>query len=476
MPFCQPLHSELVCSRIILMENIREIIKNQKQFYQTGRTRSYEFRIQALDRLQKAIIRQEDAIKKALKKDLYKSSFESYMTEIGMICNEITYAKRNLKRWMKPKQLRAPLAQFPSRCFQIYEPYGVVLITAPWNFPFLLSLQPLVGAIASGNCCIIKPSEYAPASAKVLKKILSMVFPQKYICVILGGKRTSQELLNQPLDYIFFTGSISVGKIVMEKAAAHLTPVTLELGGKSPCIVERSADLNMAAKRIVFGKFLNAGQVCVAPDYLLADEVFIKELVMYLKYWIRSMYGEDPAANENYPAIISHRHFKRLMNMTQQGKVVYGGYGDERTRKIAPTILLDPCIEGPIMQEEIFGPLLPIITYRNLEEAKAFISKRPKPLALYLFSRDKKIQREIMDGLSYGGGCINDTIMHLSSSSMGFGGVGESGMGSYHGRDSFETFSHKKHILKKSFKVDLPVRYQPYNFAKEKALKFFMKF
>lgn len=457
------------------MDDIMKILENQRQFYQSGKTRSYELRMKALSRLERAVISYEPQIKKALQKDLNKSSFESYMTEIGMILNEISYQKRHLKQWMKPKQIKTPLAQFPSKCFQISEPYGVVLITAPWNFPFLLALQPLAGAVAAGNCCMIKPSEYAPESAKVLKKMLCAVFPPKYVSVILGGKETSQKLLEQPVDYIFFTGSVPVGKIVMEKAAAHLTPVTLELGGKSPCIVEKSANLKMAAKRIVFGKFLNAGQICVAPDYILTDVSLEKELVMYLKYWIREMYGENPIVNKDYPSIISRRHYHRLMQMMEQGEIVSGGYGRENTRKIAPTILRNPNLDASVMQEEIFGPILPILTYQTLEEAKAYITSRPKPLALYLFTRNRKAEKDIMDGLSYGGGCVNDTIMHLASSFMGFGGVGESGMGSYHGKDSFDTFSHKKNILRNSDRVDFPIRYMPYGKIKEQLVRLFMK-
>lgn len=457
------------------MDDITKILKNQRQFYQSGKTRSYELRMKALSRLERAVISYEPQIKKALQKDLNKSSFEAYMTEIGMILNEISYQKRHLKQWIKPKQIKTPLAQFPSRCFQISEPYGIVLITAPWNFPFLLALQPLAGAVAAGNCCMIKPSEYAPESAKVLKKMLCAVFPPKYVSVILGGKETSQKLLEQPVDYIFFTGSVPVGKIVMEKAAVHLTPVTLELGGKSPCIVEKSANLKMAAKRIAFGKFLNAGQICVAPDYILTDVSLEKELVMYLKYWIREMYGENPIVNKDYPSIISRRHYRRLMQMMEQGEVVYGGYGSEKTRKIAPTILQNPNIDAPVMQEEIFGPILPILTYQTLEEAKAYITSRPKPLALYLFTRNRKAEKDIMDGLSYGGGCVNDTIMHLASSFMGFGGVGESGMGSYHGKDSFDTFSHKKNILRNSDRVDFPIRYMPYGRIKEQIVRLLMR-
>lgn len=456
------------------MNDMKEILENQRQFYNTGKTRSFAFRMKALTRLEQAVSGYETQIKQALKKDLNKSPVESYMTEIGMILEEISYLKHHLKKWMEPKKIRAPLAQFPSKCFQITEPYGIVLITAPWNFPFLLSLQPLAGAIAAGNCCVIKPSEYAPESARVLRKILRAVFPPKYVCVIPGGKETSQKLLDETFDYIFFTGSVPVGRIVMQKAAAHLTPVTLELGGKSPCVVEKSANIKMAAKRIVFGKLLNAGQVCVAPDYILVDKTVEKELIMYLKYWIRVMYGENPVTHPDYPSIVSRRHYKRLMEMINQGEIVFGGYGDEKTRKIAPTILRNPDLKAPLMEEEIFGPLLPVLSYETLEDAKAFIAKRPKPLALYLFTRDRQSERNIMDGLSYGGGCVNDTIMQLASSSMGFGGVGESGMGSYHGKDSFETFSHRKSILKKSDRIDLPVRYMPYDAVKEKMIRLFL--
>lgn len=455
---------------------IENIIKKQRQFYNKGKTRSYDFRMKALTRLECAIQKYEPLMQSALKKDLNKSSYEAYMTEIAMVKNEIRYVKKHLKTWMKSETVKTPLAQFPAKSFIVSEPYGVVLIMSPWNYPVLLTLEPLIGAIAAGNCCILKPSAYSMHTSKVLKKMIREIFPEKFAAVVTGGRRENQELLNEKFDYIFFTGSVSVGKLVMEKASKHLTPVTLELGGKSPCIVDKTVNLKLAAKRIVFGKFLNSGQTCVAPDYLFVDEKVEEQLICYLKYWIQRMFGSNPLTNPNYPKIINQKHYHRIMGLMKSGWIVEGGYGDSITRKIAPTILTKVKKDAPVMQEEIFGPVLPIFSYRKIDEIKEYILDHPKPLALYLFTKDQALEKDILKNISFGGGCVNDTVIHLASSALGFGGVGESGMGSYHGKYSFDTFSHKKSIVRKSMRMDVPIRYQPYGKVKEWTMRHFIKY
>ncbi len=458
----------------ISMMEIKVIVDKQREFFLTGKTLSYEWRMKALTRLEQAVREMEGEINEALKKDLNKSSFESCMTEVGMTLSEIGYVKKHLKKWMRDSRVSTPLAQFPAKSFQTAEPYGVVLIMSPWNYPFLLSIEPLVGAIAAGNCCVLKPSAYSEASAAVIAKLIHRVFPEKFAAVITGGRKENTRLLEQRFDYIFFTGSPSVGKLVMEKAAKHLTPISLELGGKSPCIVDETADLSLAAKRIVFGKFLNSGQTCVAPDYVLVKKEREEELLGQLEKWIRSMYGQDPLENPDYPKMINEKHFKRVLGLIRQEKVAAGGTCNAETMQIAPTVLRGVTLEDPVMQEEIFGPVLPVLTWDTKEDLLSVIRSYEKPLALYLFSNDRKLQRFILSRVSFGGGCINDTIIHLATSEMGFGGVGGSGMGSYHGKDSFDTFTHRKSIVKKSNRLDLPVRYQPYTKFKEKLLRKFM--
>lgn len=454
---------------------INQMLKRQEHFFQSQKTKGYDFRKKALFRLEYAIKKHEKEMEYALYKDLGKSSFESYMTEIGMVKNELSYVKKNLKKWMKTEQVKTPLAQFPSKSFKIKEPLGKVLIIAPWNYPILLSLQPLIGAIAAGNCCVLKPSEQAPYCANILKQMIGEVFPSHYVAVINGGVEISQKLLEKPFDHIFYTGGERVGKIVMEKASRHLIPVTLELGGKSPCIIEESANIKLAAKRIVFGKFLNSGQTCVAPDYILVDKKIESELIFYLKYWIKKLIGKHPLSNKDYPQIVNTKHYDRIMNLIKHERIAEGGYGDMRLKKIAPTILVNVKGKSPIMQEEIFGPLLPVMTYQNLEEAIHYVQKHNKPLALYLFTENDKVVQDVLSRLSFGGGCINDTIIHLATQYLPFGGVGDSGMGSYHGKKSFDTFTHEKGIVKKSDKLDLPVRYMPYCLLKEQLMKVFLK-
>jgi aldehyde dehydrogenase (NAD+) len=444
------------------MENIEAILKKQRAFFATGKTRDLDFRLRQLDRLHKTIQRHEVEILEALKKDLNKSDYEGYMTEVGMVYEELRFVRKHLKRWARPKLVQTPVVQFPSVSRVYTEPYGAVLIMAPWNYPFQLALEPFIGSIAAGNCAVIKPSAYSPNTSKVIEQIIKDAFPASYAFVVQGGREANQSLLKEKFDFIFFTGSPGVGRVVMEAASQYLTPVCLELGGKSPCIVEETADLRLAAKRIVWGKFLNAGQTCVAPDYLLVQDTIQDELLGYIKRYIRQFYGEHPCMNPNYPRIVNEKHFNRLLSLMDCGEIIHGGGSHEESLRIEPTVLTQVSWDSPVMAEEIFGPIFPVITYHDLREAVTEINKRPKPLALYLFTNNKKQEQYVLKMVSHGGGCINDTIVHLATSHMPFGGVGESGMGSYHGKASYATFSHKKGVLKKSNLLDIPLRYPPY--------------
>ncbi|MDF2589246.1 MAG: aldehyde dehydrogenase [Anaerocolumna sp.] len=453
---------------------IQDIIRKQRELFGTGITKSLSFRMNALKKLRKVIINNEQKILDALKKDLNKSEFESYMTEIGMVLDEIKTFLKYTPSWAKDQKVKTPLAQFAGKSYIINEPYGVVLVMSPWNYPFQLSIAPIIGAIAAGNCIIIKPSEFAPNVSRVIADMITENFSFNYITVIQGGLEVNEQLLDQKFDYIFFTGSVNVGKIVMEKASKHLTPVCLELGGKSPCIVDKTADIPLAAKRIAFGKFINAGQTCVAPDYVYVHSQVKDKFIKYLKKYITVFFGNDPLNNPNYPKIINEKHLKRIMNLIEGETVLVGGISNNKCQ-IAPTILDHIHPYSNIMQEEIFGPVLPIITYDSIKEVTYYINSRPKPLALYLFTTNKKLEKYICNSVSFGGGCINDTIIHLATPYMGFGGVGESGMGSYHGNTSFLTFSHRKSIVKKANWIDLPMRYHPYTKRKDKMVRMFLK-
>ncbi len=455
--------------------DIQALVNAQRTFFQTGATLPLPARRAALKRLGEAVRAREADVSAALLSDLNKSPTESYMCEVGMTLSELGYVLRHLDHWAKDKLRPTPLAQFPAKSFTAADPYGVVLIMSPWNYPFLLAMEPLIGAIAAGNCCVVKPSAYSPAVSAVLRSLLAECFPAEFVTVVEGGRAENQALLDQKFDYIFFTGSTAVGKEVMAKAAAHLTPVTLELGGKSPCIVDTTAKLNLAAKRIVFGKLINCGQTCVAPDYLLIHRRVKDRFLAYVKRWITVMYGTNALDNDGYVRMVNQKHYDRVMSLIDLNKVVFGGRGDPDTLKIQPTILDNVSPEDTVMQEEIFGPVLPVLTFDRVEEALDFVNTRPHPLALYLFSQDKQVQELFLRRASFGGGCINDTIIHLATSHMGFGGVGNSGMGSYHGRQSFDTFSHRKSIVQKSTLVDLPVRYAPYTPSKSKLLRLFLR-
>ncbi|SEM72503.1 aldehyde dehydrogenase [Lihuaxuella thermophila] len=441
------------------MQEVTGIVQAQKQFFYTGKTRELAFRMSSLEKLRDAVKRYEPDIMTALKKDLNKSEAESYITEIGFVLQEIKYVMKHLNEWVKPKKVKSPLTHFGSRSMIYPDPYGVTLIISPWNYPFQLSVAPLIGAIAAGNCAVIKPSEYAPHVSKLLVQMLEGIFEQEYVTVVEGAAEVSEALLKEPFDYIFFTGSVPVGKKIMEAASKTLTPVTLELGGKSPAIVDKDANLDLAAKRLVWGKCINAGQTCVAPDYLLVHEEVKNGLLEKMKEAIREFYGEDPLQNPGYAKIISDRHFSRLAEFLKDGKIIIGGETDPEKRLIAPTLLDEVDWNSRVMAEEIFGPILPVLTFSELSDVITKVREMPKPLALYFFSENEKKQEEIIASIPFGGGCINDTLIHLATPYLPFGGVGTSGIGSYHGQYSFECFSHQKSIVKQTTRFDLPVRY-----------------
>ena len=455
--------------------DIKELVKTQREFYQTQYTKDINHRIQTLKALRTWILEHQNRIIEALKKDLNKDAAESYMCEIGLVLSELNYQLKHIKKWSRNKYVWTPISQFYGTSFESYEPYGVTLIMSPWNYPFMLSIEPAVGAIAAGNTVIIKPSAYAPNVSHVIKQMVSESCDERYVAVVEGGRAENTELLEQRFDYIFFTGSVNVGKLVMEKASRYLTPVTLELGGKSPCIVDESADLRIAARRIAFGKFLNAGQTCVAVDHVFVHSSIRQAFLAYLQQELQSFFGEDVLANPHYPAIINKKHFTRLRQLMQSGDICIGGQLREETLQIAPTVLENVSLTSAIMQEEIFGPLLPILPYDDLDEVITFIQAQERPLALYLFTSRKAVEQRILHTLSFGGGCINDTIIHLATSQMGFGGVGQSGMGSYHGYESFKTFSHFRSIVKKATWLDLPMRYHPYTKTKETIVRMFLR-
>ena len=454
--------------------DIQSLVQVQRSHFQTGATLGLTARRTALKRLGAAIRAHEGDISAALLADLNKSSTEGYMCEVGLTLSELSFVEKRLARWMRDRNHLTPLAQFPARSFTVQEPYGVVLIMSPWNYPFLLTMEPLIGAIAAGNCCVVKPSAYSPATSAVIRDILSQCFPPEYVAVVEGGRAENQALLDQKFDYIFFTGGTAVGKEVMSKAAKHLTPVTLELGGKSPCIVDATARLELAAKRVVFGKLLNCGQTCVAPDYLLIDRRVKDRFLAHLRKQISLQYG-DALDNNGYVRMVNRKHFDRVLGLIDPSKVVLGGGSNPDALKIQPTVLDGVSPEDPVMGEEIFGPVLPVLTFDRVEEALEFVNARPRPLALYLFSQNKQTHELFLRRSSFGGGCINDTIIHLATSRMPFGGVGNSGMGGYHGGASFDTFSHRKSIVKKSAWIDLPVRYAPYSPVKDKLLRLFLR-
>ena len=444
------------------METVKGILEGQKEYFYSGNTLDISNRKSALIKLKNEIKKNESNIFEALKEDLNKSEFESFATEIAMVYEEIKDAIKNIDKWSKRKKVKTPISQFKATSYIYKEPYGNVLIIAPWNYPFQLVMSPLVGAISAGNTAVIKPSELAPATAKVIENIISNIFKKEYVAVVQGGVEVNKALLDEKFDYIFFTGSIAVGKIVMEAATKHLTPVTLELGGKSPCIVDKSDKIDIFAKRIVWGKLLNSGQTCVAPDYFLIHKDVKEEFLKSVEKYIKEFYGDNPIDSEDYVKIINQRHFQRILSLIDKDNILLGGNYDEAKLKIEPTVVEVKSLDEQIMSEEIFGPIMPIITYSKYEEVIKTIRNFEKPLALYLFTENKVLEKNILENINFGGGCINDTIVHLATTELPFGGVGMSGMGSYHGKRSFDTFTHEKSILKRSNWIDIPLRYPPY--------------
>jgi aldehyde dehydrogenase (NAD+) len=432
-------------------------------------------RVQKLGLLKKVILKYESEITDALRSDLGKSAFETYATEIGFILEEINYTIKNLSSWAKVKKVKTPLTLFPGKSFIHPEPYGVVLLISPWNYPFQLCLSPFIGAIASGNRVVLKPSEFALETSSIIKKIISEVFKEDEVVIVEGGLEETQTLLKQKFDYIFFTGSTGVGKVIMKAAAENLTPVTLELGGKSPCLIEESANIDIAAKRVAWGKFLNAGQTCVAPDFVLIPTKLQDQFIERLNYYITTFYGLDVKTSHDYPRIVNHRHFDRLEQLLIPEKIAVGGQLNRDENFIGPTVMKNIEWSDKVMQDEIFGPILPIIPYENLQEAIKQILNLPKPLAFYLFSEDSEKQNQIISMIPFGGGCINDTVIHLANPNLPFGGVGTSGIGSYHGQKSFDTFTHYKSLYQQGSLVDIPLRYPPYNEQKMNWLKFFLR-
>ncbi len=458
------------------MENINQILKEQKDFFYSDLTKNIDFRIKTLKKLKNIIKENEDEIIIALNKDLKKSSFESFATEIGMVYDEINLHLKNLKTWAKKEKVKTSLVYFPSKGYIYKEPYGVVLIIGPFNYPFQLIISPLIGAISAGNCSIIKPSENSPNTALLLEKLINSNFDKSYITVInpLGGKETISYLLDLKFDYIFFTGSIKVGKIIMEKASKNLIPFTLELGGKSPCIVDNTANIALAAKRIVWGKFINAGQTCVAPDYILVESTVKEKLLIALKEEIIKQFGSNIKDSPDFPRLVNLDAINRLKGYLNDGDVFFGGNVCDKDLYIEPTLLINIKDNSSVMKDEIFGPILPIIEFCNLNDAIKFIREKEKPLALYYFSEDKKLIEKVLSKVSSGGATINDTIIHVASSKLPFGGVGLSGIGNYHGKASFDTFSHSKSIVKRGTLLEFPFRFAPYN-DRIHLLKRFMK-
>ena len=446
------------------MNNYENILQEQRKYLSDIGTIDVNKRIENLKKLKSGIKKYESEIIDALNKDLGKHIFESYSNEIGFIYGSIDFAIKNLKKWTKVKRVKNEAPQIPGKSYIYKAHYGAVLIIGPYNYPFQLLIEPLIGAISGGNTVILKPSEYATNTEYIVEKIIKEIFDEKYIAVVTGDYRVNSQLLDLEFDYIFFTGSVNVGKIVMEKASKYLTPVTLELGGKSPVIVDKTANLKVSAKRIMWGKLINAGQTCVAPDYVLAHEDIYEELIKELQNTIIEFYGVDIINNKDFGRIINERHFNRLNNIIQndKNKIVFGGEVNFEQRYISPTLIRDVDLNDMVMSEEIFGPILPIIKYKTMEDIKYYISQNKNPLALYVFSEDKAFSEDIITRFSFGGGCINDTISHVASSHLPFGGVGASGMGSYHGKASFDTFTHTKSIVKKSTKIDLNLVFPPY--------------
>lgn len=457
-------------------ERMRALLKEQRDFFKSGATLPVSFRIQQLKRLYGAIKRHEEDIHAALREDLGKGAYEGFMCETGLVLSELSYMVRHIRKFAGQKTVHTPLAQFASHSFKLPVPYGNVLIMSPWNYPFLLTMDPLIDALAAGNTAILKPSAYSLATSKVIEEMIAECFPAEYVAVVTGGRKENAALLSQDFDFIFFTGSQMVGKEVLRHAAERLIPVVLELGGKSPCIVEAGADLKLAARRIVFGKFLNCGQTCVAPDHILCETSIKDDLIKEIVAQIEKQFGHSPLDHADYGKIINKKHFDRLCGLLDRGKVVYGGQTNEVSCQIGPTVMDGVTYEDKVMKEEIFGPILPVLTFERFDDLVDDLKEKDEPLALYIFSSNKEHIARVNKELRYGGGCINDVVIHLATSGMGFGGVGASGMGAYHGLAGFDAFSHYKSIVDKKTWIDLPMRYRPYsNKLYEKLLHVFLR-
>ncbi len=456
-------------------EEISALLESQRAFYKSGATLSVKFRTEKLSLLYSNVKKNEKEICEALCLDLGKSTLESFMCEIGTLLAEISYLRGRVKKFAKIKRVKTPFSQFPSKSYKVPTPYGNTLIMSPWNYPVLLTLEPLADAIAAGNTAIVKPSAYSPRTSRIIEKIISETFSPEHVAAVTGGREENSALLLEKFDLVFFTGSSAVGREVLRRCAEHLTPAVLELGGKSPCIVERSADIPTAARRIVFGKYLNCGQTCVAPDYILCESSVKDEFLSAVIKEIKCQFGDRPLENSDYGKIVNEKHFERILGLIDKQKTVFGGEFDKKSCRIAPTVLDGVTYDDPAMGEEIFGPVMPILTFDNFDEVINDLKNRAKPLALYIFSSDKAHIKRATHELSYGGGCVNDVIIHLATSNIGFGGVGESGMGSYHGKDGFDAFTHYKSIVDKKTWLDLPMRYQPYTKKHEKTIRKFLK-
>lgn len=456
-------------------DSVVEVVKAQKIFFLSGKTRQVDFRIESLKKLQESIQKHSEQILLALKKDLGKPDLEAFSTELAYVNSELTHTLKNLQSWTSPNKIQTPLVLMPAKSEIIPSPYGQVLIVSPWNYPFQLAISPLIGAIAAGNTVLLKPSEITKSTEQVILKIIREAFHPNHVACLLGGVAETQKILDQKFDFIFFTGSTQVGKIVMQKAALHLTPVCLELGGKSPCIVDEDIDIKVAAHRIAWGKFMNAGQTCVAPDYLYVHSKIYSDFIAELKNALHEFYGSKAIESASFARIVNKNHFLRLEKLLKSGKIEFGGETDSDQNFIAPTILTEVTWQDEVMKEEIFGPILPVMKYSDLNLVKNEIHQFGKPLAFYIFSQNKKIQDELLQEMSFGGACVNDCIVHLANPDLPFGGVGESGIGAYHGKASFDVFSHKKSILRKPFWADATMRYPPYTELKMRLLKFFLK-
>ncbi|MFQ6723960.1 MAG: aldehyde dehydrogenase [Clostridia bacterium] len=453
---------------------MQSIIERQREYFKSGKMRNLNERVASLKRLYQNIKLMMPEIAEALRVDLNKCEMESYMSEIGMVLSETRHMIKHCKKYSKPKRVATPLTHFHSKSYRLPNAYGCVLVISPWNYPFLLSIDPIVDAVSAGNCVILKSSQSSPNVTKVMAKLIEKTFERGHVDVVLGGHEDCDYLLEQDFDYIFFTGSPRVGKMVMQKASEHFTPVTLELGGKSPCIVDKDANIPLSAKRIVWGKFLNCGQTCVAPDYIYCHESIKDKLIDEIKRQIILQYTTDPIRNNDYPKMINERRFNAVISLIDNDKVLFGGKFDREKLKIEPT-LVDATYDDAVMQEEIFGPVLPFVTFKDIDEVITKVNALPTPLALYIFSNNKRVQDKLLGECQFGGGCVNDTVIHLASSNLGFGGLKQSGIGAYHGRTGFDTFTHYKSIVNKKNWIDMPMRYQPVSKFKYWLIKLFLR-